>query len=145
MTDAAGPLTLAEARAVIAGVFAKAAEMGLRPLSVVVTDPGGYVVSLDRQDGAAPMTARIVQGKTSSALGFSTDTRGLSGLAERSPVLVASLTGMMQGMFVPVAGGLLIRDSRGHVRGAVGVGGDSPDNDETCAKAGIAAAGLGEA
>ena len=136
------PLTLDQARAVIAGTFAKAAELGLRPLSVVVVDVGAHVIALERQDGAAPLTARIVQGKAGSAVGFSTDTRGLAGLAERSPVLVASLTGMMQGMFVPVPGGVLIKGGEGQILGAVGVGGDSPDNDEACAKAGLQAAGF---
>jgi len=37
---------------------------------------------------------------------------------------------------------VLIMDSDGNVAGAVGVTGDSSDNDEACAVAGIDAAGL---
>jgi uncharacterized protein GlcG (DUF336 family) len=37
---------------------------------------------------------------------------------------------------------VLIRDAAGAIVGAVGISGDTSDNDETCAEAGIAAAGL---
>jgi uncharacterized protein GlcG (DUF336 family) len=43
---------------------------------------------------------------------------------------------------VPVAGGVLIRNKENLVLGAVGVSGDTSDNDETAAVAGIVAAGL---
>ena len=41
-----------------------------------------------------------------------------------------------------MTGGVLIRDGAGDVIGAVGISGDTSDNDEKCALAGIAAAGL---
>jgi uncharacterized protein GlcG (DUF336 family) len=43
---------------------------------------------------------------------------------------------------VPVPGGVLIRDADGKTIGAVGVTGDSSENDEVCAVAGVEAAGL---
>jgi len=43
---------------------------------------------------------------------------------------------------VPAAGGVLLKDAAGLVVGAVGVTGDTSDNDEKAAFAGIAAAGL---
>jgi uncharacterized protein GlcG (DUF336 family) len=43
---------------------------------------------------------------------------------------------------VPVAGGVNVVDGEGRILGAVGVSGDTSDNDESCALAGIAAAGL---
>ena len=43
---------------------------------------------------------------------------------------------------VPVPGGVLIRDAEGTLHGAVGISGDTSDNDEACAVAGIEAAGL---
>ena len=42
----------------------------------------------------------------------------------------------------PGNGGVLVIDGDGQVIGAVGVTGDTSDNDEACALAGIAAAGL---
>ena len=48
----------------------------------------------------------------------------------------------MGGALIPVPGGLLVKDSDGVVVGAVGVTGDTSDNDEVCGLAGIAAADL---
>ena len=39
-------------------------------------------------------------------------------------------------------GGVLVRNADGEILGAVGVSGDTSDHDETCAVAGIEAAGL---
>jgi uncharacterized protein GlcG (DUF336 family) len=58
---------------------------------------------------------------------------------EHFGVAIAAASG---GRVIPVAGGVLIRDADGNVAGAVGVTGDSSDNDEACAVAGIEAAGL---
>jgi len=49
---------------------------------------------------------------------------------------------MSEGKMVPVAGGVLIRDAQNQIIGSVGVTGDTSDNDEICAVAGIQAAGL---
>jgi len=46
------------------------------------------------------------------------------------------------GSLVPVPGGVLIRGADGTITGAVGISGDTSDNDEAAALAGIAAAGL---
>jgi hypothetical protein len=46
------------------------------------------------------------------------------------------------GRLVPNAGGVLLRNARGHVVGAVGVSGDTPDMDEDCALDGIKGCGL---
>ena len=43
---------------------------------------------------------------------------------------------------MPVPGGVLIRDTAGVIMGSVGVSGDTSDNDEAAALAGIAAAGF---
>ena len=43
---------------------------------------------------------------------------------------------------MPVPGGVLVRDAKGRLLGAVGVTGDTSDNDAAAAKAGIEAAGL---
>jgi uncharacterized protein GlcG (DUF336 family) len=43
---------------------------------------------------------------------------------------------------VPGAGGVLVKDTSGAVIGAVGISGDTSDNDEAAAVAGIVAAGL---
>ena len=54
---------------------------------------------------------------------------------------VGAVNTLAQGRMVPVPGGVLIQDN-GVLLGAIGISGDSSDNDEVCAVAGIEAAGL---
>ena len=61
--------------------------------------------------------------------------------AER-PSFVGSLGPISPLGVVPAAGGVIVVDADGKPLGAVGVTGDTSDNDEICALAGIAAAGL---
>jgi uncharacterized protein GlcG (DUF336 family) len=49
---------------------------------------------------------------------------------------------MANGALVPVPGGVLIKDGSGELLGAIGISGDTSDNDEACCVAGIEAAGL---
>lgn len=46
------------------------------------------------------------------------------------------------GRVIPVAGGVLIKNAKGELLGAVGITGDTSDNDEIAAIAGIQAAGF---
>jgi uncharacterized protein GlcG (DUF336 family) len=61
--------------------------------------------------------------------------------AESNPIFFAMLMEVTEGNISPVLGGVLIR-SEGEIIGAVGITGDTAENDESCAIAGIAAAGL---
>ena len=63
-------------------------------------------------------------------------------LAQDRPHFINALVGVSDGRLVPVPGGVLIKSSGGDIIGAVGVSGDSSDNDEAAAAAGIEAAGL---
>ncbi|HEY8290483.1 MAG TPA: heme-binding protein, partial [Acetobacteraceae bacterium] len=58
------------------------------------------------------------------------------------PHFIAAVTHAIGGSMIPVAGGVLVRGDDRSIIGAVGVTGDSSDNDEAAALAGIAAAGL---
>jgi uncharacterized protein GlcG (DUF336 family) len=61
--------------------------------------------------------------------------------AEQQPFFIAAATAATGGSLVPVPGGVLIKDGAALV-GAIGISGDTSDNDEAAALAGIAAAGL---
>ncbi len=52
------------------------------------------------------------------------------------------MNALCDGSLVPVAGGVLVRDSAGAIIGAVGVTGDTSDHDEELAIAAIEAQGL---
>ena len=55
---------------------------------------------------------------------------------------MAAVNGVYGGQVVPVPGGVLLRDRKGAVIGAVGVTGDTSDNDAVAAMTGIEAVGL---
>ena len=135
-------LTLAQANAIIEAAFAKGAELGLKPLTVVVLDPGGHMVAAQRQDGTSNVRVKLAAGKAGGALALGVSSRKIGEMAVDRPHFVASLHGMAEGGLVPVAGGVIAADADGTILGAVGVTGDSSDNDAACALAGIESAGL---
>lgn len=133
---------LSIAETITSAAFEKAAELKLKPLTVAVLDAGGHTVLLKRQDGSSIMRPQIAAGKAVGALAVGTGTRWLNANAESRPHFVNALNGVSGGAIVPVPGGVLIRDGNGTTLGAVGITGDTSDNDEACAVAGIEAAGL---
>lgn len=134
-------LTLEQANVIATATLAKGRELGLRPLCVAVLDPGGHLIALQRENGASNLRPQIAMGKASSALGLGVSSRAIAEMAAERPTFVASLAGLADAAIVPAAGGVLVRVD-GHLVGAVGVTGDTSDNDEACALHGIAAAGL---
>jgi uncharacterized protein GlcG (DUF336 family) len=135
-------ITLRKARSIIRTALAQAREMGLQPLSVVVLDVGGHVVAFEREDGASPGRFAIAHGKAYGSVML-----GIAGTAQRDraevqPYFTAAVNGLFGGQLVPVPGGVLVRDRKGSVLGAVGVTGDTSENDAAVAVAGIEAAGF---
>jgi uncharacterized protein GlcG (DUF336 family) len=130
------------ARTIIREAGAHAERHGLKPLAVVVLDAGGHVRAAERADGASNMRFEIARAKAFGAISLGMDSRALMERAEVQPYFVLSAGAAIGGALVPVPGGVLVRDGDGSVIGAVGVSGDSSDNDEAAAIAGIEAAGL---
>ena len=135
-------LSLDVARSIVAAARAHGREQGFNPLSVVVLDAGGHVTAFEREDGASNMRFQIAFGKAHGALALGLGSRALMTRAEQQPYFVAAVTAAIGGALVPVPGGVLVRDDAGSTIGAVGVTGDSSDNDEAAAVAGIRAVGL---
>lgn len=135
-------LTLDQANALISAALAKGQAMGLKPLSVAVLCPGGHLIAFQRSDGASTLRPQIASGKASGALALGINSRAIADMAADRPSFVASLGPLATGGIIPAAGGVIILDDSGSVIGAVGVTGDSSDNDEICALAGIAAVNL---
>ena len=130
------------ARTIIGGAEAHGKSHGLQPLAVVVLDAGGHLRAAERADGASNMRFEIARAKAFGAIALGMDSRALMERAEQQPYFVISAGAAIGGALVPVPGGVLVRDGDGSVIGAVGVSGDSSDNDEAAAIAGIEAAGL---
>ena len=135
-------LTLETARTIVRAALDKGAEMGLKPLSVIVLDAGGHVLAFERQDGASPGRFGIAHGKAYGSVMLGMAGTAQMKRAEDQAYFMAAVNGVYGGAVVPVPGGVLLRDDAGAVIGAVGVTGDTSDNDAEAAMAGIAAAGL---
>lgn len=135
-------LDLDTARRVISTIRAAARDRDLKPLTVVVLDAGGHVIAAEREDGASNRRVDIAYGKAHGAVSMGLGSRALMARAEAQPYFIAAVTSAIGGALVPVPGGVLVRDADNRVAGAVGVTGDSSDNDEAVAVAGIEAAGF---
>ena len=135
-------ISLSKARSIIRGTLKKGRDMELKPLSVVVLDTGGHLKAFEREDGASPGRFEIARGKAYGVIMTGMTGTALKQRADEQAYFVAALNGAFGGQVVPVPGGVLVKDSRGRVIGAVGVTGDTSDNDATAALAGIEAAGL---
>jgi len=133
---------LETAKSITAGVRAAAKEYGLRPLTVVVLDAGGHVISAEREDGSSNNRFEIAFGKAYGALALGMGSRSLMARAEQQPYFVSSAAAAIGGKLIPVPGGVLVKDGAGAVVGCVGVSGDTSDNDELAAISGIKAASL---
>jgi uncharacterized protein GlcG (DUF336 family) len=120
-------LTLAQASIIVDKALEKGRELGFKPLTVTVLDAGGHLTALKREDGS---------------LGMGFGGREFARRAAGNPAFIQALSVASGGRVVPVPGGVLIRDKAGEIVGAVGISGDTSDNDETCAVYGIGCAGL---
>lgn len=135
-------ISIRKARQIIKGTFAKGREMELKPLSVIVLDAGGHVKAFEREDGAAPGRFAIAQGKAYGAVMLGMGGTAQMARAEQQAYFMDAVNGVFGGQVVPVPGGVLVRDKKGAVIGAVGVTGDTSDNDTEAALAGLALAQL---
>ena len=135
-------LTLASAQSIIADALAAGAQHRFKPLTVVVLDAGGHLLAAARQDGASNNRFEIAQGKAYGALALGMGSRAIMERAEQQAYFIAAATAALGGRLIPVPGGVLVRNQDGTVIGAVGISGDSSDNDETAASTAIEAAGL---
>jgi uncharacterized protein GlcG (DUF336 family) len=134
-------ITLAQAATVVDVALKKGRELNLRPIVVAVLDAGGHLVAYKREDKSAILRFEIATGKAYAALGMGFGSRGLFERAQKNPMFITTLSAVSQGRVMAVPGGVLIQNA-GDTIGAVGISGDTSDNDEACALAGIAAAGL---
>ncbi len=139
-------ISASKARTLIRKTIAKGEEMGFKPLSVVVLDAGGNIKAFERSDGASPGRFGIAHGKAYGAIMLGMPGSAQMARAEQQAYFMAAVNGVFGGQVVPVPGGILLRDKRGNLVGALGVTGDTSDNDVIAGLAGIEGAGLtGEA
>lgn len=134
-------LTLAKAQAILAGALDYARAQSLKPLAVIVLDPGGHPIAFARADGASFARLDIAKAKAWGALGMDADTSVLAERAKGNPTFFQSVSVALEGRIAFSPGGVLVKVD-GQIVGAVGISGDTGENDELAARAGIAAAGF---
>ena len=135
-------LTLATCRIIADTALATGREKGMKPLGIVIVDARGSVRLTLVEDGNAIMRPDIAHGKAFGCVAVGVGGRTLERMTKERPHFIGALGGLSRDRLTPVPGGVLIRNADGVLLGAVGVSGDTSDNDEVCALAGIAAAGL---
>ena len=135
-------ISLRKAKSIIRTALSKGKELGLKPLSVVVLDAGGHVIAFEREDGAAPGRFAIAHGKAYGSVMLGMAGTAQMARADQQAYFMDAVNGVFGGNVIPVPGGVLVRDKKGGVIGAIGVTGDSSDNDLIAALAGIESVGL---
>ena len=135
-------LTLDSAKIIADAALAAGRKQGFMPLTVAVLDAGGHLVAFLREDRSGILRPEVAIGKAYGALGMGTSTRLLRDRLADRPAFQAALAAASDGKFIPVPGGVLIRDKAGEVIGAVGISGETSDKDEYAAIAAVKAAKL---
>ena len=135
-------LTLKQANTIIEGAIAKAHEMKIKPLAVVVLDAAGNIVSAQREDNASMFRMDVALGKAWGAVAMGCSSRALGKRAKDNPNFYVTLAATAGGKFLPQTGAALIKDKDGTIIGAAGASGGTGEEDEACCVAGIEAAGL---
>lgn len=135
-------VTLKQSDAIINAILARARELDCRPVSAVVTDPGAHVKVFKKEDGSAMMRFEMALGKAYAALALGRSSSLVRVRTEERPLFMNYLINASGGRIFPEGGGMLIRDARCEVIGAVGVTGDTQERDEELAAHGIRAVGL---
>ena len=135
-------ISLEQANTIITAALEEGRRVGLKPLTVSVHDAGGHLIAAQRQDGSSNLRPKVAAGKAVGALALGVSSRTIGAMAAERPSFVASLSGLCEVGPIPVAGGVIVVNADGEIIGAVGVTGDTSDNDEACALVGIKAAGL---
>ena len=109
-------------------------------MTAVVVDAGGAVIASQRQDGASPIRVDLAKGKAHGAVMMGLSSRKLGERAEQQAYFIQAMNALCNGS-LPCCRWCQARDESGGIIGAVGVTGDTSDNDEELAIAAVQANG----
>jgi uncharacterized protein GlcG (DUF336 family) len=121
-------LPFEEARTLAGDARARALKLG-KALSIAVVDYGGFMVLIERMDGARPMTPDIALSKAYSAAVMQRPTAMLEGWRNSDPVFFTQVGRMGQHPIVATKGGYTLKRD-GAILGGIGISGGSPDEDQ---------------
>jgi uncharacterized protein GlcG (DUF336 family) len=126
----------------IDAIISRARELGSRPIAVVVTEPDARPKAFKKEDGSSMLRFEMAMGKAFAALALGRSSSLVRVRDEERPQFMKFLMTASNDQIFAEGGGMLIRDDRGEIVGAVGVTGDKENIDEELAAFGIRAAGL---
>lgn len=135
-------LTLEKAQTIIGAGLKHARDANLKPLGIAVLDARGALIAYAVEDNSSLRRFEIAHGKAHGCLAMGIGGRAVDARVRERPHFGAALSHVFGGDFIPVPGGVLIKNAAGAIIGAVGVSGDTSDNDEAAGIAGIRAAGF---
>lgn len=129
-------ITLEQAQAAVQAAHQKSLEMGVK-MNIAVVDAGANLTAFARMDDAWLGSLDISIKKAKTARFFDMPTGAIGGLSQPG----GSLFGIEHSNLglITFPGGIPIKDASGKVIGAIGVSGDSVENDHTVAEAGVQA------
>jgi uncharacterized protein GlcG (DUF336 family) len=133
-------LPFTDARALADDARARALELG-KALSIAIVDYGGFVVLIERMDGARPMTPDIALSKAYSAAVMQRPTEMLENWRDSDPVFFTQVGRMGQHPIVATKGGYTLKRD-GAILGGIGISGGSPDEDQRICEGVLRAAGF---
>ncbi len=135
-------ISLKQAELIIDAIFSEAEKVGDKPMAVIVTDQGASPVVFKKQDESSMIRYEMAYGKAYASLAMGRSSSLVRYRAEQRPLFMDYLFKASEGKIFAEDGGMLIRDTKGDILGAVGVTGERPERDEELANIGIRAAGL---
>jgi uncharacterized protein GlcG (DUF336 family) len=129
-------ITLAQAEAAVKGAKEKAAALGTL-MNISIVDAGANLTAFARMDGAWLGSIDISAKKARTARYFNMNSGDIGKLAQPG----GSLYNIehSNGGLISFPGGIPIKNDQGEIIGAIGVSGDSVENDHTVALAGVEA------
>ena len=136
-------IDLETANRLIKTAFGIARRHGHLPITSCVVDRGGHMVSAQREDNSSTFRFEIAYGKAWTCIALGHSTRFVEDtMTKNRPHFVDSLAAASNGRFIPALGGVLIRARDDELLGALGITGDSGENDEAVAVEAIQECGL---
>jgi uncharacterized protein GlcG (DUF336 family) len=132
-------VSLEAARALIAVAQAEATTIN-KPMTVAVVDSGGFIVAVDRMDGARALTPSIAAAKAYTAAVMQRPSNRLKQWAESQPAFFNQVATMGHQPIVATDGGVTIKKDD-LVLGGIGVSGGTGEEDQRVCEAALTAMG----
>jgi uncharacterized protein GlcG (DUF336 family) len=138
-------LTLQQANKLILEVLNTAREKEMPPIAVAVLDSGAHLKAFQREDGVSFLRVQIAQAKAWGALAMACNTDQLAERYNQDTLqqgFINALNGMTDGKIIPLPGGVLVRNDKNEIIGAVGAAGGLSTDDEACVNTALKSQGF---